>query len=575
MVILKKNIMAKMRDGVKLAGDLYRPDTDEKYPAILMRTPYNKDGMEQCKDYSNPYLLAERGYNVFIQDVRGCYHSEGVLKSTGENEINDGYDTVEWAAAQSWCNGRVGMYGLSYFGYTQLAAAEQRPPHLIAICPFEMSGLYPFSVGKTLTINSYHLMWLYGQAMGRLETMEISEEEKERLREKLKKNMEQMSEMVKHLPLREIPAAYVEEFPLFMDFIELLDNIDNPQFKKRIHNPLDFGNMDVAMLHCAGWFDTAHEGVVDNYEEALRKASTDRMKTGQKLILGPWVHGGEFAGVIDQVDFGPEASGDSIGVANKTYDWFDFWLKGIDNDIRKEPPVDLFVMGTNIWRKEQEWPLARTVYTDYYLHSDGKANTQKGDGSLSEMIANDEKEDHYTYDPGDPVVSLNKDASGARVIQDRTELEVREDVLVYVSEVLTSDVEITGHVGMRLFISTDVVDTDFVCRLMDIYPNGKRYSMSSGIVRARYRNSMKAEFLKEGVIYELGVDMGTTSNVFLKGHQIGVEIASSSFPNFDRNLNTGAKIGAGSEYVTAHHTIYHNDQYPSRIILPVIPQGAL
>lgn len=571
MIILTKNIMAKMRDGVQLAGDLYRPDTEEKYPVVIMRTPYNKDGMETCKDYSNPYLLAEQGYNVFIQDVRGCYHSEGILKSTGENEINDGYDTVEWAAVQSWCNGKVGMYGLSYFGYTQLAAAEQRPPHLIAICPFEMSGLYPFSVGKSLTLNSYHLNWLYGQAFGKLEMSSMPEEEKTQLKEKLQRNMEQMPEFVKHLPLREIPAAYVEQVPLFLDFVEILDNIDNPEFKKRIHNPLDFGNMDVAMLHCAGWFDFAHEGVVDNYEEAEKKASTPRMKKGQKMILGPWVHGGDFSNVIDHVDFGPDGSGDAFGMAQKLYDWFDYWLKGIDNGITEEPPVDIFVMGINKWRKENEWPIKRTLYTDYYLHSDGKANTSSGDGSLSKNAPREEKEDHYSYDPGDPVPSPSQDSTGARIIQNRSELETREDILVYSTEPLTEAVEVTGRIVMKLFISTDVVDTDFVAKLLDIHPDGSRYAMSSGVIRTRYRNSMKAEFLEDGKVYELTIDMGTVSNAFLAGHRIGVELTSSSFPSVDRNLNTGAKIGAGTEYLTAHQTIYHNEQYPSRLILPVIP----
>lgn len=570
MIILKKNLMAKMRDGVSLAGDLYRPDSDEKLPVVIMRTPYNKDHMEKCKDYSNPYLLAEKGYNVLIQDVRGCYHSEGILKSTGENEINDGYDTVEWAAVQPWCNGKVGMYGLSYFGYTQLAAAEQKPPHLIAICPFEMSGLYPFSVGKTCTMNTYHLMWLYFQALGKLEASEEPEDKKLLIIEKLKKNLEQLPEMLQHLPLREIPAAYVEEVPLFKDFVELLDNIDNPEFKKRIHNPLDFSNMDVAMLHGAGWYDTAHEGVVDNYEEALRVAATDRMKKGQKLILGPWVHGGDFNNVIDHVNFGEHASGDAFGMTQKVHDWFDYWLKGNNNGIMEEPPVDIFVLGINQWRKENEWPLHRTQYTDYYLHSNGSANTLNGDGSLSVLQPKEEKEDQYTYNPGEPTPSLSQDYSGARIIQDLSELEKREDVLVYQTEVLPYEVEVTGHILLKLFISTDVVDTDFVCKLIDIYPDGKRYAVSSGVLRARYRNSLRPEFLKEGEVYELTVDMGTTSNVFFKDHRIGLEIASSSFPNIDRNLNTGARIGAGTDYIIAHHKIHHNNQYASKLVLPII-----
>jgi putative CocE/NonD family hydrolase len=228
-------------------------------------------------------------------------------------------------------------------------------------------------------------------------------------------------------------------------------------------------------------------------------------------------------------------------------------------------------MGINQWRKENEWPIKRTQYTDYYLHSDGKANTLTGDGSLSKAAPMIEKEDHYIYDPGNPVPSPMEDSTGAKIIQNRSGLEAREDVLVYSTEILEEDVEVTGRIIMKLFISTDVVDTDFVGKLLDIYPDGSRYAMSSGIIRARYRNSMKAEFLEEGKVYELTIDMGTVSNVFLAGHRIGVEVTSSSFPSFDRNLNTGAKIGAGEDYLPAHQTILHNEQYPSRMILPVIP----
>lgn len=569
-VTVTNNLYAVMRDGTKLYCDLYRPDDEKKYPVVLMRTPYLKDTQESCRDYSNPYRMASHGYNVVIQDVRGTGESEGSLKTTGENEVNDGYDTVEWCAVQEWSNGRVGMFGLSYFGFTQLAAAEERPPHLVAICPFEMSGRLPFSVSKSYTVSSYHLRWIYDQVLTKLKRTNENGKNNA-LIARLQDNLEQMGEYEKHLPLREMPAAYVDGAPILLDYIEVLDHADDPLWWERIHKPLRFSNMDVPMFHLAGWADAAHEGVVDNYETALREGTTEHMSRHQKIMLGPWIHGGDFVHTIDGIEYGRNAGGDAADIEGQVVRWFDYWLKGIDNGIMSESLVSLFVMGKNIWREENEWPISRTQYTGYYLHSGGNAATSDTDGVLTTIPPENEPEDRYIYDPYNPVPSSLPNELGACFIQNQRPSELRSDVLVYTTPVLTEDIEVTGHIQLILYISTDAVDTDFVCILTDVYPEGRSIPLSSGIIRARYRNGIKPAFLTPGKIYELVIDAGTTSNVFLEGHRIRIDITSSNFPANDRNLNTGEKTGAGSTFVTAAQIVYHNSEYPSKLILPVIP----
>lgn len=568
-----RDVQVPMRDGIILYGDLYRPNDEERYPVVIMRTPYGKKNGDNDRDYSDPYKLAVAKYNVLIQDVRGTGASGGTLDSTGAAEIADGYDTVEWAAVQEWSDGSVGMFGLSYFGFTQLAAAADRPPHLKAICPFQNSGLLPFSVGKSLAVGPFHLVWIYGRCLERLHYIRLPQAEKERLKTELEGNMARIWELLRHRPLRETPAAFVEGAPELQQFIRILDRVDDPIFWNEIRRPLDFSQMDVAMLHLSGWHDMAKDGTIGNYMEAVAKAETPYMKQGQKLVIGPWEHGGSLSAVVDHVDYGTENSGAGRDIAGLLVRWFDYYLKGIDNGIMNEAPITLFITGDNIWREEQEWPLARTVYTDFFLHSGGRANTLNGDGLLNTSVPEEEKPDAYVYAPSSPCPSQPDDPSGARVFRDRSSIEQRDDVLVYTTEPLASDVEATGPVELKLYASTDAVDTDFASKLVDVHPDGKAYALTGGIVRLRHRNGFTSELVTPGRIYEVTICLGNIGHVFKAGHRIRLEVTSSDYPAWNVNDNTGEKNGTSKLGITARQTVYHDSNNSSKLVLPIIPRA--
>jgi putative CocE/NonD family hydrolase len=425
-----------------------------------------------------------------------------------------------------------------------------------------MSGMNPFSMGKCGNFNVYHITWLYTQTINNIRASDRPFPEKMALIRKLEENMAKIPAQVGLLPQRELPAAYVDGYPLFLDYVEFLDRLDDPEFRKRIHCPIDFGNMDVAMFHSAGWFDETHEGILDNYEAATKLGKTNKMKNGQKLVIGPWVHGGSMSDNLDGVSFGELGGGYAYGMTELIYRWFDYWLKGIDNGIMDEPKVDLFVMGANRWRKEAEWPIARTVYTDFYLSEGGKLSSSPGaDGT-----------DAYVYNPLDPAPSEGSDQSGARVIRDRSSLCARDDVLVYRTEPMTAETEITGRLKLKLFASTNVPDTDFICNFSIVTPEDKIYGLSHGIMRARYRHSVtKAEFLNPDEIYDFTIDMGSTSYLFPVGSRMQLDITSSSFPSVDLNLNTTDHPGAGRIPAIAHTKVHFGGIKASKLILPVLP----
>ncbi len=560
-----KNLMAPMRDGVLLSCDVYRPEGDERYPAILMRTPYLKEKFADEWLYSDYEELALSGYNVVIQDVRGVGASEGVLLSSGGSEVDDGFDTVEWVAAQDWCDGNVGMYGLSYFGFTQMAAASQTPPHLKAICPFQNAALFPLSISKSLTLGCYHLMWLYGRVLDNLERYGLSESEKEHVREQISYYQKNWEEVMFRLPLRETPAAQIEGAPLLKDYIELVDGVEDDRFWEKARRPVPLWKIEVPMFFLTGWFDAAKDGTFDNYHEVMTNG-TATAKEKSRLIVGPWQHGGMLAAKIDGMDFGEENSGRNYGIQKMTREWFDHWLKG--KELAEYAPVSVFVLGVNKWREEKEWPLARTQYTDFYIHSGETKNT----GILNKDVPGEEPAQNYIYDPEDPLPSNFQDKDGHTVFADPKVLEAREDVLVYLSDPLSAAMEVTGCVKFVLYAKTSAVDTDFFCRISDTDPNGRSFPLLHGIVRAKFRNGRTPEPVVPGEVYTYEIELGCISNVFRQGHRIRLEISSSSYPENDRNLNTGERVGHGRVSVKAQQTIFHDSQYPSRLILPVIPE---
>ena len=563
-VTVERDVPAMMRDGTVLRADVYRPDAPGKFPVLLQRTPYSKS-REPHEEQGHRF--AERGYVVVQQDVRGRHASDGEFLpgfySAEHRDSEDGYDTVEWAAALPWSTGKVGTFGGSYNGWTQWELAHTRPPHLAAMIPTaiaadlldrEMSGV--LRLGRVLwwSINTLapDVRRRFGDESGPVTTEEAGELYLDRDR----------SKWLWYLPLMEIPD-------------EVLSGVGRHWRRWLQDHAFDhFGFLEkhsrvsVPALTTTGWYDQ-QIGAIKHFTGMRKNGMTEEARNGQRLIVGPWSHTTDFSSSrVGAMDFGPEAVQDFFQIAD---DWFGRWLKGENTGVNDWPPVQLFVMGSNRWRGENEWPLSRTRYTNYYLHSGGEANTPGGDGFLGSEQPADEPVDSYIYDPRDPVMTLYT-PPGQQEPQDQRVLAGRQDVLVYQTPPLDEPVEVTGQVTVKLWASSSARDTDFVVKLMDVRSDGFVQELCYGIVRARYRESFDGPSLIEpGRPYEYTIQVNPTSNLFQRGHRIRVDVSSSDFPNFDRNHNTGGDDYSETTLVTAHQTVFHDGQRPSRVVLPVIP----
>jgi putative CocE/NonD family hydrolase len=581
---LELNVPAKMRDGTILYADLWRPDTEEKYPTILTRLPYipsnDSDSLLTQSGYMNPQRFVRAGYAVVIQDCRGTGASEGE-PCFWRQERNDGYDTVEWIATQPWCNGNVGMYGISYFGYTQWAAAVTQPPHLKTICPMGAQAnfrAHPFSDrGDAFRLTTYESFCLR-LAENTLMRKHLAHDKLKSLRERITYLSDNWEELVNTLPLKDSPVAkIVKELNLAPPSSELLENMQDDNYWRQYGDPFPFEKVIIPGFHICGWYDPiSGPGILQSYQEMMARGGSDSARRNQKLLVGPWIHALDLQNLVGELDFGKESSGDFIDVTGMHIRWFDYWLKGIDNGIMDEPPVRIFIMGDNVWRDENGWPLARTKYTKYYFHSGGHSNSSLGNGVLSTEVPNKEQPDVYLYNPRNPVPSNPLGFGlgfGQQCLFDLQELEKRADILVYTSAPLKTDLEVTGPIQIKLWAASSAVDTDFTGKLVDVWPNGKAYNLVDGLIRARYRESVsEPKLIEPGHIYEYTITLGNTSNLFKAGHRIRVEIASSYFPRYDRNLNTGNPIGQDTEIKTATQTVYHEREYASYILLPIIPR---
>lgn len=559
-----KNLAVPMRDGVNLYADLYLPDTERAFPVVIMRTPYNKDKFDQEWLYSNPEAWLREGYCLLIQDVRGCCRSEGILRSTGESEVEDGYDTVEWAAAQPWCDGNAGMYGLSYFGWTQYAAAEGRPPHLKAICPYMNASLLPFSVNESKAIGGLHMYWLYAQALARLDFLDMDEGEREQIRSALTDNQEHLDELLFPLPLKDTKAAHVEGVPLLEDYIELVEGAERESFWEKGHHPVKIGQMTTPMLHLTGWFDMAKDGTIRQY---LAGKSNPTAGDKQKLIVGPWFHGGALTDRIDDLYFGPQASGKAMHMDRAMIRWMDRWLKQeTTNGVEDEPEVLYFMLGSNIWKKASAFPPAGTTYRTWHL----KGGDQKGNGRLVSSVPQEKGFCQYVYDPQNPIRSDFKDSQGRQLTADLQELEVREDILSFISEPLEEKIPVTGEVKLTLYASTTAVDTDFICRLTDVWPEGRIIGYSWGMCRMRFRDGgFEPKLLTPGEKVCLEISLGFISACFEKGHRIGLEIMSSFYPAVNRNTNSGLPCADAAQCIKATQQIFYGMAEPSALFLPI------
>jgi uncharacterized protein len=566
-VKVESNVPAKMRDGVTLRADIYRPDIDGKFPVLLKRTPYNKMGSSGEIEFA--HKAASQGYAVIMQDVRGRYSSEGRWY-TFVNEIPDGYDTVEWAAALPYSDGRVGMWSGSYVGATQMLAAIAHPPHLAGICP-------------VVTASNYHENWTYQggafeQWFNESWTTGLAQDTLNRAIQKVSNARvgQDVLPLTKY-PLFNLPASGSMDAvtptlaPYFLDW---LAHPSYDDYWKAISIEAHFSDIRVPALHIAAWYDIFLGGSLRNYEGLKAAAATEDARKGQQLLVTIGGHSGG-GRKIGEVDYGAEA--EKFNETEITLRWYDFLFKGVQNEFASPNRVKLFVMGLNQWREETDWPLARAKDTKYFLHSQANANSAKGSGSLSTSAPASEPSDKFIYDPAKPVPTIGGPlccdsfhlAPGPR---DQRPVEERGDVLVYSTPPMDRDLEVTGPVRLDFFASSSAVDTDFTAKLVDVFPDGSAINLTEGILRARYRDSREIPaLLIPGKVYPLTIDLWATSNVFRSGHRIRLEISSSNFPRFDRNLNTSESAATSSQSAVATNTILHDAAHPSALVLPIIP----
>lgn len=573
-VVIQRNVPARMRDGVTLYADIYRPESETTLPVVLMRLPYDKTSAESGS-HLHPLWYARQGYLVVVQDTRGRGVSEGEFYPF-KSEAEDGYDSVEWAAGLPGSSSKVGMYGFSYTGATQLLAAVMQPPHLTCIAP----GFTPDDYNDHWMYQGGAFSLAFGMSWAVRLATEIARRHGNPIRElELQQTFVNIGDWHGYLPLRDLPPLRADDYGRFyFDWLAYPNWDEYPktvgegwqQWSIQPRHPL----VQVPALHSGGWYDIFLEGTLRNFKGIRDRAAYETARNGQHLLIGPWAHR-PWAPLVGQMDFGLEAQN---VVDDAVVHFFDFWLKGQDNGVDRELPVQVFVMGENRWRYESSFPARRARPVEYYLHSDGRANSAYGDGRLDLSLPNDEPSDTYCHDPRSPVESVGghscchplKSPMGP---VDQRQIECRYDMLVYTSQILDQDLEVTGSVSATLFAGSSARDTDFTVKLVDVFPDGRAINICDGIIRARYRNgSEHPELIEPDKVYEYTIQVGSTCNVFKAGHRIRIEIASSNFPMYDRNPGHGGEIASATyaDYRLATQYVFHDARYPSHLNLPVV-----
>jgi putative CocE/NonD family hydrolase len=592
--VVEKNVMIPMRDGPRLAADIYRParagmPASGRFPAILTRTPYNKDGSDREGRY-----YGERGYVVVANDVRGRYASEGNWRLIADDP-QDGFEVVEWIARQDWSNGKVGTFGTSYPGGTQHALAETNPPHLTAMVPIDAlsnCGVSGMRHGGAFELRFMNWIFQTGAPNSKAALANPA------LRRALVENGLRIRQHVDSLPVRSgtTPLRVVPEYEAWL--VEAMrSGPESPFWHVKGMSVVDHVSdyADVPVMHVTGWYDSWTRQVTMNYK-ALAKAK----KSPQRLMIGPWVHGGQGSNVAGEVEFTREAGIDPLALRLR---WYDRWLKGDRNGVDDDPPVQLYIMGTGddrrspagrlnhggYWRSEREWPPARATATQFFLHSDGTLSSTPPEQSSSHTA--------FTFDPRNPVPTIGGNISSNQGLianggydqrprgdthasVNRLPLSERRDVLVFRTSPLEADLEVTGTVLVKLWISSTAPDTDFTAKLIDEippnpdYPLGFDLNLGDSILRTRYRDGLdhQAPHLRPGEVVPITITLYPTANVFKKGHRLRIDVSSSNYPRFDVNPNTGDPLGDYRRMVTADNTVYHESAHPSHVVLPVIPR---
>jgi putative CocE/NonD family hydrolase len=565
-VTIEKDVGIAMRDGTRLSADIYRPDKSGTFPALILRTPYNKAAPDEVEASA---WYARKGYVVINQDVRGRFASAGTFY-TFRNETGDGADTIAWIERQPWFNGRIGTLGGSYLGYTALTQAIRAPKSLR-------------SIATDVTTSAVHNQWVYVDGAfvlgfglpwgaGLVNGRDMSGG-----------GAFVKEEAYQHLPLAEADAAQLVPNSAYRDWLH--NPSRNSPYWKSVSLENQISKVKAPVLLISGWYDIFLRGALNDYAQLVKRGSSRIARTQSRLIIGPWTHFKTNAprlssttlplqGADRATDFGPSAE---LSGAQVYLRWHDHWLKDMENGVGKDARIKLFVMGENRWRDEQEWPLARTLYKTYFLDSGGQANTVSGNGTLSLERPRGATADRYRYNPADPTPTLGGNICCSSVPsgpRNHAPIESRRDVLVYSTPPLENSVEVTGPIRARIFASTSARDTDWVVRLLDVGPDGFARNLQDGIVRARWRRGMSKHpsLVRPDAVIAYDIDLWATSNLFLPGHRIRVEITSSNFPRFDRNLNTGEDPSHATRMVVADQAVYHSSRYPSHITLPIIPR---
>jgi len=567
-VLVERNVRIPMNDGVTLAADVIRPEQEEPVPALLIVSPYSRAPIQ-----SRAAAWAGRGYAVVFVDSRGTFDSGGEYYPY-VNEGRDAYDVQQWIGQQPWSDGNVGMGGKSYPAFIELLSAPFGSPHLQAVIPVSsqsdnFSNIWYSNGLLNLGIAFFGAMYLGGR-FATIDPEAIN-----------------WMELVTRLPLQ----GTLDQEGLGSGFVaDVIRHSTYDDFWSEMSLRHRYGEMDVPALHVGGWYDPNVHETIFNFTKMREQSQSEHARRWQHLIIGPWTHANReiwfpassapaeaWDGRLGDVEFGPDAAMDH---ENQHLRWFDYHLKGINNGLEHEAPIRIFVMGENVWRDEWEWPLSRAIPTRFYLHSRQSARTRVGDGRLSAEPPVDETPDTYLYDPrnpvptwGGPVCCTGALAPGGPL--DQRVNQGRQDVLVFSSDPLDADTEVTGAIELQLFFSTNVPDTDFFATVSDVYPDGRAVLISQGMLRTRFRESLTdPTMLTPGEVHEVTLTFAETSNVFKARHRIRLHITSSDFPRFDRNLNTAKPVGEGTEadIRVAEQVVYHDAERPSSLLLPVIPQ---
>ena len=589
LVQLKKSVMVPMRDGVRLSTDLYFPqNADEKLPVILIRTPYNKKDFRDREQSPQAYKFASQGFVVAVQDCRGKFESEGIYSPPAGQEAEDGYDSVDWLAMQPWSTGKIGTFGCSYPAEIQAAQAPLRHPNLTCMIPQcgpmigAANGRYRYWSGfKGGVLDLAASISWYFSAASKYSFKPppgLSDDEVRKIRDFFDPGP------------TNLPDVDFKKLNWHLPIVDIMKKAGGPPNDWHKLITTDFGDpwwhdvmgyydgtekIDVPALHMSCWYDPSVAETIFEFNYFRGNAVSETAANNQFVIISPTTHCG-FERATEHTKVGERDVGDArLDYWDIYIKWFEHWLKGVDNGITDMPKVRYYTMGRNEWQFADVWPLPETRYTKYFLHSQGHANSRNGDGQLSLKMPDKEPSDKFIYDPGHPVPSIGGQrgtsyGTPAGAI-DQTTVEMRNDVLVYTTPILKKDIEVTGPIAVVLHVSSSAKDTDFTAKLVEVYPDGTAYNIQQGIFRARYREGFtKKVWMEKGGIYKVQINLDATSNTFKQGHRIRVQVSSSDFPLFERNLNTGGNNYDETEWVIAKNTIHHSSDYASHIVLPII-----